>query len=282
MRNIVSVSGRPRQALLMAAALWLVGCGVTDNPLAPYEGERPLIIQRVTQSFAPHLSWVGGRAAAVGINRGASAALDSTLVWMQRSEGETIESPVSVAGEFDRDAVLQLGGSPSDSLEHGSVYTVWVATQEAVDVGLDTNAVDEFQLVDSTFEAAYLLQGNSGGGVDVDFAVVRNQTLVSDAYIVTWTPTTAGFRQLAIREASSGGFTDLRWHVVIPEEVEAEILQPVIVGKAPEGAVVGTEWTGWGATTHTLWATTDEWDGESFGFRTPGYAFFQVFEENFE
>lgn len=260
----------------------LAGCDTDENPLAPYGGERPFIIQNLTQSYSPDLQWVGGRATAVGINRGEAPALDSTLVWMRISSGDEISSPISIGDEFDIEEVMSRGGQPTDSLEDGVVYTVWVADQEALSAELDTTLLDNFSLIDSTFQAAYLLTGRSGGGVDVDFSIVRNQTLAGDEYVLNWTPADLAFRQIAIRQASSGGFTNLLWHVVIPEDEGGEMRTPVIVGETPPDAVVGTEWAGWGDGTHTLWATTEEWDGESFGFNSPGYAFYQMFASNFE
>jgi len=265
-----------------AAISLLAGCDTDENPLAPYGGERPFIIQAVTQSYSPDLQWVGGRATAVGINRGDTPALDSTLVWIRISNSNDIPSPLSISDEFDVDEVMSRGGQPTDSLEDGVTYTVWVADEAALDVGLDTTVVDEFSLADSTFEAAYFLSGRSGGGVDAEFTVVRNQTLEGDRYVLSWVPSDLTFRQLAIRPASIGGFTDLLWHLIIPEGETGAIESPVIIGETPPGANLVTEWAGWGNGTHTLWATTEDWGGESFGFNTPGYAFFQMFASNFE
>lgn len=260
----------------------MTGCDTDENPLLPYEGERPFIIQRVTQSFAPDLQWVGGRAAAVGVNRGDRAALDSTLVWLRLSGANDIPSPISINDEFDAEEVANRGGQPSDSLEDRVVYTIWVADRDAIEAGLDTTQFDEHSFTDTTIVATYFLTGRSDGGVDAEFAIVRNQTLAGDGYVLTWDPPQVAFRQIAIRNASSGGFSNLVWHVVIPEGEEGDIRQPVIIGETPPDAVVGTEWSGWLTGIHTLWATTEEWDGESFGLNTPGYAFFQIFATNFE
>ena len=265
-----------------AAITLLAGCDTDENPLAPYEGQRPFIIQTVTQSYSPDLQWVGGRAMAVGINRGGVPALDSTLVWMRISSSSDISSPLSIGEEFDIEEVMSRGGQPTDSLDDGVLYTVWVADEEALNVGLDTTVVDEFSLADSTFEAAYFLSGRSGGGVDAEFTVVRNQTLEGDRYVLSWSPSDLTFRQIAIRSASVGGFTDLLWHLVIPEGESGAIESPIVIGETPPGAALVTEWAGWASGTHTLWATTEDWGGESFGFNTPGYAFFQMFASNFE
>ncbi len=273
-----------RHILIVVAfiAAGLTGCDSGQNPLADYEGERPFIIQNLTQSYSPDFQWVGGRAAAVGINRGETAALDSTLIWMRISGSETISSPISIRDEFDDSEVANRGGQPSDSLEDGVTYTIWVADEAALASGLDSTAVDEHALIDSTFEAAYFLAGRSGGGIDVEFSIVRDQTLLEDRYVASWVPADLGFRQVAIRPASVGGFTNLLWHIVIPEDEEGELTSPLIIGEIPDDASVAIEWTGWADGPHTFWAATDEWNGESFGFNTPGYAFYQMFASNFE
>lgn len=257
------------------------GCDTVEPPLRPYDGERPYIIQDVTQSWTPDVQWVGGRAAAIGVNRGAHAALDSTLVWMRRVDADEIDPPISINGEFDADAVASLGGVPTDSLASGETYTVWVASEEALDANLDSTALDQDALADSTFQTRYAFEGNSFGGARVEFTVVRDQSLTGVRYLIFWTPTNVGFRQLAIRDATTGGFTNLLWHIVMPDDRGEEIRSPVIIGSPPEGAVVATEWSGWADGAQTIWATTDAWDG-TFRFISPGYAFFQALESNFK
>ncbi len=258
------------------------GCDVAENPLAPYEGERPLLIQRVTESFAPDVQWVGGRVAAVGINRGETAALDSTLVWLHSADGNEVDSPVFVREVIDEDGVTKVGGTPTDSLEDGRTYTLWFAEQSAIDAGLQESALDEHSFADTTFTLSYLLNGRSAGGVDVDFTIFRDQRLVSDEFRVTWTPSSQAFRRIAIRHATVGGFTDLLWHIVLPDDESDSITPPLVIGEEPEDAIVATPWSGFADGNHVLWAATSEWDGESFGFRTDGYAFFQMFASNFE
>lgn len=271
-----------RLTALIAVMLAWSGCDQAENPLAPYEGGRPLIIQRLTQSFAPDVQWVGGRVAAVGINRGEVAALDSTLVWMHSTEGDAVGSPVFVRDVLDEEAVTKVGGTPSDSLQDGETYTLWLAEQSALDAGLQGGSVDAFSFADTTFTLTYLLSGRSAGGVDVDFTIFRDQRLVSDEFRVTWTPASQAFRRLAIRNATVGGFTDLLWHVVLPDDISDNITPPVVIGQLPEGAIEATPWSGFATGNHVFWATTSDWSGDSFGFRTAGYAFFQIFGSNFE
>lgn len=268
-------------AALAGFSLFLAACVSGENPLAEYEGSRPLLIQRITESYRPGLQWVGGRVAAVGVNRGPVAALDETLVWIRRVDGDEIGAPVNIDGDFDKAAVTDVGGDPRDSLENAQVYTFWIATCEAVESGLSGSVVTDHTLADSTFELSYLLNGRSSGGVDVDFRVVRNETITDDSYTITWTPGIP-FRQLAINESTLGGFTDLIWHVVLPDDHPDSITPPVVIGQAPEDALVATEWDGFGTGQHVFWATTSEWEGENFGFTTRGFGQFQMFAGNFQ
>lgn len=274
--------GRIPVTVLFAVLLISGGCDQAENPLAPYEGERPLIIQRLTESFAPDVQWVGGRVAAVGINRGETAALDSTLVWMNRAEGNELGSPVFVREVLDEEAVTKVGGTPTDSLQDDATYTLWLAEQSAVDAALQGGAIDAFSFADTTFTPRYLLRGRSAGGVDVDFTIFRDERLVSDEFRITWTPSSQAFRQMAIRTATVGGFTDLVWHVVLPDSLPDSIMPPVVIGQTPENTVEATPWSGFVTGSHVFWATTSEWNGDRFGFTTDGYAFFQIFASNFE
>ena len=272
-------------ALLTATLLVMIslsGCDTVDNQLLPYEGSRPLIVQGVTTSFAPDISWVGGRVAAVGINRGETAALDSTLVWMHRADNDGIDSPIFVREMLDAAAVENVGGTPTDSLVAGETYTVWLATAQALEAGLDSTLVDDHHYADSTFTADYLLRGRSFGGVDVEFSIFRDQRIVSNTYTATWTPADQAFRRIAIRNATVGGFDNLMWHIVLPEDQPDTITSPLVIGSAPDNAIVATEWEGFAEGAHTFWAATDEWNGTEFGFGTQGYAFFQIFPNNFE
>lgn len=265
--------------------LALSGCGEDSSMLAPYQGARPLTWLTVTQSYQPGLQWVGGRAATVGINRGTKAALDSTLVWLMVAPDNTIGSNISLGeAEADLAALQQYGGVPTDSLADDTPYTFWVAERSAFEAGLDSTQIDPASFADTTFTVKYLLRGRSGGDPDLDvaFKIFRDQTLRSDQYVITWSPAVP-FRRLAIRQATVGGFSNLVWHIVVPEEDPPGIVPPLVLGEVPEGTVEAVEWAGgFEASAYVLWAVTDAWEGSDFGFRTPGYAFFQIFSNNFE
>lgn len=284
-------------ALAVLAVFASSGCSDEANPLAPFEGERALDLLRVTQSFTPEVQWVGGRVAAVGVNRGAEAALDTSLVWLQTAPGNDIGSFVTVGQNTDGDLVRSFGGTPVDSLTDGETYTFWIAEQSAFDAALDSTRRDPAAFADTTFTMSLVLRGNSRGdpSLDVEYRIVRDERLLESRFVVTWTPEVP-FRRLAIRAAPTGGFTDLVWHVLIPDDEEGGILPPVVIGETPPGAQEAVPFAGFvaddvfnppgdstdtSAPPHTLWGVTDDWNG-AFTPSAPGYTFFQMFPCNFD
>jgi len=269
-----------------ATALFLVvgaGCSEETNPLAPYEGGRPLELLRVTQSFTPEMQWVGGRVAAVGINRGPAAALDTSLVWLRTASGNDIGSFITVGQDTDYDLVRAFGGTPADSLTDGEEYTFWIAERQAFEAALDSTLRSPGSFSDTTMTMDLVLRGRSGGdpALGVAYRVVREERLTESQFVVTWTPEVP-LRRLAIRQGPTGGFTDLVWHVLVPEDEGGVILPPVVIGEAPPGTVEAVPFPaeGFAPSVHTLWGVTEDWEG-GFGNFAAGYTFFQIFANNF-
>ena len=282
---------------IIAAAGALAGCSDEENPLAPFEGARPLELVKVTQNFTPEVQWVGGRVAAVGVNRGSVPALDTSLVWLQTAPGDDIGSFVTVGQNTAADLIRSFGGTPVDSLADGEEYTFWIAEKSAIDLTLDSTRYDPAAFADTTFTMNLVLRGNSRGDrdLDVEYRIVREERLVESRFVVTWTPAVP-FRRMAIRVAPVGGFTDLVWHVLIPDDEEGGILPPVVIGETPPGAQEATPFQGFvaddevnapddstdvAAPVHTLWAVTEDWNG-AFTPSATGYTFFQMFGCNFD
>ncbi len=272
-------------AIAVLVGMSLSGCDDDTNPLSPYAGERELIVQRITSSATPDFQWVGGRVGAVGVNRGPLAALDTTLVWIKTAADNSISSALSIGQDMDRDVVLQFGGTPLDSLEDATEYTFWLAEKAVFDGGLTPSQLDGFNFSDTTLTLRYKLLGRSGGGPGFieTISIVRDQRLTGDSYLVMWAPSSAGVRRLAIRQGSSGGFTDLVWDLIAEESNTEGIMSPLTIGQPPPGVVVGAEWPddGFEAATYTLWMVNQSWTG-SFSPRASGYAFLQIFSSNFE
>ncbi len=223
--------------------------------------------------------------AAVGVNRGTDAALDSTLVWLVTANDNDISSAVSIGAELDVAEVNLHGGSALDSLINETEYTFWLAERSVYDAGLTESSRTPLTFADTTLTLRYRLLSRSGGdsGFISDLRIIRDQRLTSDKYLIVWSPPDAGARRLAIRRGSSGGYTDLIWDLIAENTNADGIQSPVVIGEPPAGVVIGAEWPddGFSAATHTLWMTSENWSG-SFSPRAPGYAFLQIFSSNFE
>ena len=269
--------------MVLAGAVAFSSCDDSSDVLAPYEGARPLDLLRVTQSYTPDVQWVGGRVAAVGVNRGQHAALDSTLVWLRARDENEIGSHVTVGSETSADLIRGFGGVPVDSLADGETYTFWLAERSAFAAALDSAQVDSFSFADTTMTMALVLRGRTGGDrdLDVEAEISRQETLLETRYVLSWTPENVTFRQVAIRDGRTGGFTDLIWHVVVPDDAAQGISSPVVIGEAPEFATEPVPFVGFGPSTYTLFMVTENWDGD-FGLRAEGYVFYQILSTNFE
>lgn len=261
----------------------------TSTGPAPYEGARPLLFERVTQNFTPDIQWLGGRVMAVGANAGSRAALDSTLVWLTTATDNSISSYVTVGTNTDTSTILAFGGTPVDSLTSDSTYTFWLAEKSAFDARLDsadTVNVTVFTFSDTTMAMKLLVKGQVGGeggssNPIARISIRREETALTDRYIVTWTPDTARFRRVALREGPTGGFTDLLWHVVTPDSVEDNILPPIVIGESLPGTDEAVAWQadqfpGFNrGTVYILWMANRNWTG-SFSPTATGYAWFRA------
>lgn len=271
---------------LAACAALAAGCSDTANPLAPYEGHRPLEILKATQSFTPEIQWVGGRVAAVGVNRGTRAALDSTLVWLRTADdGNTISSFATVGQATAQALIESYGGTPRDSLSDGETYTFWIAEAAAFQAGLDSTRFEPSAFADTTLTMRLILSRGIRGGV-AQFEVTRDERLTGEEFVLQWTPETVRFRRIAIRKATSGGFQDLIWFVDVPDDHPDGIAQPLVIGDVPPGGRETTPFAGFEGpregepAVYTIWGATSAWTG-GFTAATPGYAFIQIRRDNF-
>jgi hypothetical protein len=281
-------------ALMICISLLIItGCTEeTETSLAPYQGQRALEIIKITRSPRPDIQWLGGRVAAVGVNEGDQAAMDSTLVWLTTAETDTLSSYQTFGTNTDESLLATLGAVPADSLDHDAMYTIWLATEEAFSASLDTAFRDENTFIDTTFAAPVYLRGKSWGErsgtqVIVDLKIEQVESMLDNFFILTWTPATLPFRQLAIRKAAVGGFEDLVWHILTPDSLDDNIYPPLIIGSTVPGTDELVAWdpavgflpdeeypsVGEG---HVLWMTNSKWTGAFSRYET-GYAWFLVY-----
>jgi len=118
----------------MLLVLISLACEEQEELLAPYLGATSMgnvIIQDST--LTPQVFWSGGYVSVFGVNLGSSAALDSTLVFLVKMDGNNIHFPVTV-GRIPPGAVdlaTSYGGHGVNRLLEDSVYTFWVMKAEA-------------------------------------------------------------------------------------------------------------------------------------------------------
>lgn len=271
-------------ALLALCILSLSGCtGDSEDVLAPYAAQRPLFFNKITSSATPDLEWFGGRVMAIGINRGTRAALDGTLAWLRVGAMDTMNSYVSFGQGTSLAQLQAFGGVLADSLDPDSTYTFWVATKTAYDARLDPAhpAVNAFTLGDSTIVASYWLKGQAGGEGGTASPVYRirirrDQRYLGETYTIYWTPTTAAFRNCALRLGSTGGYDALLW-MITTVGTNDNIRPPVVLGVAPTGVTEGTAYIQGSmipGTVYTLWMSNRNWVG-TFALNARGYAFFR-------
>jgi hypothetical protein len=283
MKTSIFVAATVLAALILAFS----GCNKdTSNGIAPYEAQRELLFVKITASATPDVQWLGGRVAAVGINKGPRAALDGSLVWLRAASIDTINSYVTFGKATSVTQLLAFGGAPADSLDPDSTYTFWIATKSAMDAHLDTAnpAVNVNTLGDTTLVASYWLKGQMGGeggtgNPTYRIRIRRDQTILGDKYTIYWTPATAAFRNVALRMGSTGGYDNLLWMVTTSGTAD-NILPPVVLGVAPSGVTEGTPYVSGSlssGTVYTLWMNNRNWVG-TFALNARGYAFFRFTE----
>jgi hypothetical protein len=255
-----------------------------DGELASYQGSRPLTWKRITQSLTSDIQWVGGRVAVVGVNKGTAAALDSTLVYLQIAADNSISSPVTFGVHNAKDAVSQYGGTPLDSLQDETSYTVWIAERDVFDGGLNPSQYTEFNFADTTVTTQLFMRGRAGGGsVDgqpiATVSIVRDERLTGVKYFVTWPEGTA-YRRAAIRAATTGGWTDLIWHIVTDDDLPDNIVSPFAIGDPIPGTSEVIPWPETGFeldTIYILWMANSDWTPNTFTPSAPGYTWFRLF-----
>ncbi len=280
---------KPLEFLLVAAlfSAFSLSCNNQSNTLAPYVGARGLRMVTVTQNFTPDIQWLGGRVAAVGVNRGTRASMDSTLVWLMDAPTDSItyksSSYVTYGSVTDKSKIQSLGGTYQDSLNNEATYTFWIATTDAFNANLDSSSRTEFSFADTTLSMQLYLRGTAGGETDsqgnlaTTLAILHEQTLLSDKYVIEWTPATHAYRRIGINAASFGSFTNLVWHVVTPDSVPDNIVSPVVIGVPPPGTQEAVPWSGFQkGQVYMVWMVDSTWNG-SFAPSSQGYAWYRIF-----
>lgn len=291
--------------------VFLAGCEKSNEGLAPYEGERNMSNIQVQQgSYRPKITWVGGYASVLGVNRGTSAALDSSLIWLVHINGNNIHYPVTFATlpEGSEDITTQYGGTKLDSLDEDFTYTYWVVKEDvwnqlsqqqgkvikvdssitSVTVDGDTlrlpisSSVKKTQAIDVYINISNVL--TYGRLADL-FVTPTNKT---NNPIITWHIKEAGVTDSSIScigLVEGQNYQDFyaRWAVWSQETVGGQsvygkkniISSPVIIGQAFPETRVFTEYTLGGlerGKDYLVWIANSNWNQTSRSRSTSGYA----------
>ncbi|MBC8401824.1 MAG: hypothetical protein H8E14_10085 [Candidatus Marinimicrobia bacterium] len=262
--------------------IFLLGCdGGEDQTLAPYSAVRPLIWEQITRAYNPDIQWLGGRIAAVGVNLGTVAALDSTLIWLTTMDDNVISSYATVGVNTDSTTILSFAGTPSDTLENNSTYTFWIADKDIFDSRLDTNLITNHSFIDSTIKIKLGLSGLKGGQRNLisSFTVERERTLLEEKIHVSWEPSDRGFRQLVLRTGTNGEYTNRLYHIITRDDSET-IYPPVTIGVGDTtNLIVAVEYIPFSlkkGKLYFLWMSTSQWTEGNFSSSAWGYATFAI------
>lgn len=245
----------------------------SDNGLAPYEGARPLTLLRISRSNTSDIKWLGGRVAAIGVNKGMKATLDSTLLWLRTAPDNSIGSYVSFGSDTDTASLLRFGARLGGSLVDSGWYTFWLAKRAAYDANLDPGSLNVYDFIDTTMMMKLNLAGKPGGhavnGVLVDSIKIRiDEKFTGTTFVVEWNHHTSAYRRVAITQASTASFdpSKLIWHVVTPDSIITDnIYPPVVLGVPPPNTEVVVPYPEGGlkyGTVYTVWMTKSRWNGD--------------------
>lgn len=118
---------------LIFISLFVSSCDNQDTALAPYNGSPQMSNVVIEEgSFRPKITWVGGYASVIGVNKGNKAILDSTLIYLVKVVGNNLKYPVRF-GDIPIGGVSLLNefnGNEVDSLSEDRMYTYWVMKED--------------------------------------------------------------------------------------------------------------------------------------------------------
>jgi hypothetical protein len=310
MKIILLKQGRFLIPFLML--VFAVSCNEADAPLAPYAGSPPLSqITLEEGTFTPKITWVGGYASVMGINRGSNAALDTSLVWLVYNQGNNLRYPVQYGTlpEGASDLTAQYGGQTEPILFEDRNYTFWIMKEEAWnEVSGSVNKIIKADSVSQNISVAgdtiniplqYLAQLNRNfdnyiniydittRGLLADINV--QQTDTSNGVVISWVIKQAGYTDSTVAAVGIAQGNQYDINLVVWEIYSEEIVEGIpVYGKSniiaspiyPTDELPGTRvfyefpLTGLNRNTeYYVWIAGKDWNGEDRLRSTPDYAF---------
>jgi hypothetical protein len=314
MKNIWNI--RIGSIIFFIISAFFVSCNEEDNTLAPYAGS-PMLSNIIVEdeSFNPKVTWVGGNVSVFGVNRGDKAALDSSLVWLIRTEGNNILFPV-VFGELPagaQDITSQFGGTTLSELEEDEEYTFWVMKSEVwelvstnifkpliVDPSVTSVSVSDTSVSITPFS---FVVGHKSVNVYINIVNVRVLGAIADIFVES---TTANIPLIRWRIRAAGADTlvaaiglvrgqvydasSALWEMYSVRDSAGVslyardniIASPILVGDDVPGTRTFVEFVPENFQRNTeyhIWIATNNWDREGRQRFTQGYGYAIFFVE---
>lgn len=305
----------PLGLVLAATLLWAApGCDNEEAPLAPYAGGgRTMSSITVEDStLVPRITWLGGYATVLAVNRGAGASLDPTLVWLVSKAGDALSYPVKYGAlpSGAQDLTGQFGGTVSPTLVEDTTYTYSVIKADAW--SLISQRPNRPVVVDSSVSGIlterndtifvsplYLTQTTSRMDLFINLKEVkpfgrlgRLEVVASDTtnrLLVRWTITQSGVTDsliaaIGLTKGSQYDIGTVAWELISEDLTVTPpvyfknnvIRSPLRMGDEVPGAVQFTVYPAGGldrGTQYYLWIANKDWDGVNRTRSTSNYAF---------
>jgi hypothetical protein len=143
----------------------IFSCDSEEDILTPYIGSPAMSNIIVEQgTFKPKITWSGGYVSVIGANSGGFARLNSSIIWLIKTNGNNITYPITF-GEIPggcQSLVADYEGTQLDELKEDLQYTYWVLKEDV------WNSVsshkEKILLPDSTLDA---------GNIKIDSDTIR-------------------------------------------------------------------------------------------------------------
>lgn len=285
---------------------FISSCTEEDNSLAPYAGSPKLSRVNIeSSSFTPKITWSGGYASVIGVNRGNNAALDSSLIWLVYVPGNNLKYPVQF-GELPagaQDITSQYGGQNADSLSEDETYTFWILKEEAwtqisaqngfnlyvdstakgstVSINPDSISISQYSFIRETQNLDVYINIGSISAFG-PFGEISVSVENSNIPLITW-DNNSMISAVGIVEGGSYNSSNVLWEVFSERDSAGTLIygkdniisQPVRIGDDFPNTRVFSEFTLQGlerGKTYYVWVANNEWNNERARF-APGYAY---------
>ncbi|MCF8260899.1 MAG: hypothetical protein K9J12_09005 [Melioribacteraceae bacterium] len=288
-------------------------CSEEDASTAPYVGSPVMSNVLVEEaSFEPRITWLGGYASVLAVNKGTKSILDTSLIWLIKTEGNSLKYPVEfgVTPTGATDITSNYGGIKVDNLDEDESYSFWVMKEEIWNQ-ISAQSGKEI-VIDSSLQAAQVVVSTDSIKLSTEYFTSYSKDLdvflniadistfgqlgvisvtedFSDKPIISWTITQSGVSDteisvIGICEGSQYDPGKTIWDVYSEADDNGStvygtvnvIKSPLNVGDTFEQTRAFVPFDADGLErnkTYYIWIANDIWDGESRLRFAKGYAY---------